>query len=388
MKNQLRSKPIQKVILLMITATTLTGAMILYRISQVKQTLQQSEITAPKIQQITALGRLEPVSEVIKVSVPMTLSKDRVEKLMVQRGDRIVKGQVIAILASSDRLTSALKEAQEQVKVAQTELAKVKAGAKSGEIAAQQAEIARLQANLQGEITTQQATSARWEAELNTASADYNRYLSLYQAGAISASELDQRRLKRETTQAQLNEIKANKQRTAETIQQEIQQAKANLEQIAEIRPVDVQAAKAQVEKAEAAVKQAQSNLAEATILAPISGRILEIHSKPGETVSDNGIAELAQTDQMEVVAEVYQTDINKIKAGQAAIITSSSFAEKISGKVHLAGLQVSQQTVSSGTPGENLDRRIVEVRIRINPEDSQRIANLTNLQVQVAIKL
>lgn len=388
MKKQLPSKPIQRVILLMITATALTGAMIVYRISQVKQTLQQSKITVPKIQQITALGRLEPVSEVIKVSVPMTLSKDRVAKLMVQRGERIQKGQVIAILASSDRLQSALKEAQEQVKITQAELAKVRAGAKSGEIAAQKAEIARLQANLQGEIATQQATSARWQAELNTASADYNRYLSLYQQGAISASDLDQRRLKRETTQAQLNEIKANKIRTAETVRQQIQQAKATLEQIAEIRPVDVQATAAQVEKAEAAVEQAQTNLAEATILAPISGRILEIHSKPGETVSDNGIAELAQTDQMEVVAEVYQTDINKIKAGQLATISSSSLAEKISGNVRLIGLQVSQQTVSSGTPGENLDRRIVEVRIRINPEDSQRIANLTNLQVQVAIKL
>lgn len=372
----------------MITATALTGAMIVYRLSQVKQTLQQSQLTVPKIQQITALGRLEPVSEVIKVSVPMTLSKDRVEKLMVQRGDRIIQGQVIAILASSDRLTSALKEAQEQVKVTQAELAKVKAGAKSGEIAAQKAEIARLQASLQGEIATQQATITRWQAEFNTASADYNRYLSLYQAGAISASELAQRRLKQETAQAQLNEVKANQKRTIDTIRQQIEQARANLEQIAEIRPVDVQAAEAQIIKAIASVKQAQANLAEATILAPISGRILEIHSKPGETVGDKGIADLAQTDQMEVVAEVYQTDINKIKAGQPATITSSSFAEKIRGNVRLIGLQVSQQTVSSGTPGENLDRRIVEVRIRINPEDSQRIANLTNLQVQASIKL
>ena len=86
----------------MMTATALTGAMMVYRISQVKQTLQQSQIAAPKIQQITALGRLESVSEVSKVSVAMTLSKDRVAKLMVQRGDRIVKGQIMAILASSD----------------------------------------------------------------------------------------------------------------------------------------------------------------------------------------------------------------------------------------------------------------------------------------------
>jgi HlyD family secretion protein len=48
----------------------------------------------------------------------------------------------------------------------------------------------------------------------------------------------------------------------------------------------------------------------------------------------------------------------------------------------------VTQQQVSSGTPGENLDRRIVEVRIRLNPEGSQKVSALTNLQVQVAIQL
>jgi HlyD family secretion protein len=43
---------------------------------------------------------------------------------------------------------------------------------------------------------------------------------------------------------------------------------------------------------------------------------------------------------------------------------------------------------VTSGEPGENLDRKVIEVRIQLNPEDSQQVANLTNLQVQVAIQL
>jgi len=81
---------------------------------------------------------------VIKVSVPATLSNDRVAKLLVQRGDRVEAGQVIAIMDSRDRLQNALLEAQAQAKVSQAELAKVKAGAKSGEIAAQAAEIVRL----------------------------------------------------------------------------------------------------------------------------------------------------------------------------------------------------------------------------------------------------
>jgi HlyD family secretion protein len=55
---------------------------------------------------------------------------------------------------------------------------------------------------------------------------------------------------------------------------------------------------------------------------------------------------------------------------------------------VYEIGLEVSQQEVFSNQPGENLDQRIVKVRIRLNPEDSQRVAGLTNLQVQVAIQL
>ncbi|NJL09955.1 MAG: HlyD family efflux transporter periplasmic adaptor subunit, partial [Calothrix sp. SM1_7_51] len=115
---------------------------------------------------------------------------------------------------------------------------------------------------------------------------------------------------------------------------------------------------------------------------------ILEIHAKPGEVVGTSGIAELGQTDQMEVVAEVYQTDIGKIRRGQQAIITSESFAGEVGGAVRLVGIQVSPQEITSGQPGENLERRVVEVRIRLNPESSQRVANLTNLQVQAAIQI
>jgi HlyD family secretion protein len=50
--------------------------------------------------------------------------------------------------------------------------------------------------------------------------------------------------------------------------------------------------------------------------------------------------------------------------------------------------LQVKQQNVFSNQPGENLDRRIIEVKIRLNPEDSEKVAGLTNLQVQTAIEL
>jgi HlyD family secretion protein len=72
---------------------------------------------------------------------------------------------------------------------------------------------------------------------------------------------------------------------------------------------------------------------------------------------------------------------------GQKAIITSQAFLGELQGTVSEIGLQVSRQNVFSNQPGENLDRRVIEVKINLNPEDSQRVAGLTNLQVQVEIQ-
>lgn len=387
--NQILSKlPNRGMIALIVTAMVSTIAIAIYGSSQLKPSRQPPETVLRQAPQIAALGRLEPVSEVIRVSAPATLSNDRIAQLLVRRGDQIQANQIIAVLGSRDRLQSALLEAQERVRVAQAELAKVRAGAKAGEIAAQAAEIARLQKELQGEIASQQAVIARWQSEVNTATGDYNRYRSLYREGATAASQLDQKYLVLTTAQAQLNEAKANQNKSIDTVREQIKQAQATLNQISEVRPVEVRSAQAEVDRAIAAVKQAEANLADVYVRAPVAGRIFEIHAKPGETVTTSGIAELGQTDQMQVVAEVYQTDIDKVRVGQRAVITGESFTGKVQGTVRLVGLQVTQQEVASGEPGENLDRRIVEVRILLNANQSQRVAHLTNSQVQVAIKL
>lgn len=394
MNLQSLSKPsTQWTLAVVVAGTALTGIIAFYGISQSNS---QSKPTSkpvgvveskPTIEEVTALGRIEPATEVIKVSVPATLTNDRVAQLLVQRGSSVKAGQVIAIMDSRDRLQNALLEAQAQVKVAQAQLAKVQAGAKSGEIAAQKAEIARLEEELKGEIATREATISRWQAEVRTANSEYDRYSSLYQEGAIAVLEVDRKRLVLETAQAQLTEAKANQNKSVDTLRQQIQQAKATLDEIAEVRPVDVQAAEAEVNKAIAAVKKAEADLAEVYIRAPIAGRILDIQAKSGEVVGEKGIAQLGQTSSMQVIAEVYQTDIGKVREGQQARIYSESFSQELRGTVRLVGLQVMQQEVTSGEPGENLDRKVIEVRIALDPQNSKRVANLTNLQVQVAIQ-
>lgn len=374
-----------------IMATAITGGIIIYGISQygqVSQTPASDSVKAkPVAPKVTALGRLEPEAEVIKLSAPLALDGDRVAKLLVTEGDRVKAGQVIAILDSRDTLQDAVQQAQEQVKVFEAKLAQVKAGAKLGEIQAQRQQISRLEAELVGEIKTQDAMIARLQAQVNNARSEYNRHHQLYREGAIAISTLDSKRLALETAQEQLNEAQATQERTNNTINAQLAEAKANLEQISEVRPVDVNAAQTEVNNAIASLNKAKTDLLQAYVRAPIDSQIIKIQTRSGEKISEEGIVELAQTDRMIAIAEVYQSDIPKVKLGQPAEITGQAFNGIIRGKVHQIGLQVSRQNVFSNQPGENLDQRVIEVKIRLNPEDSKRVAGLTNLQVQTAIR-
>jgi HlyD family secretion protein len=160
------------------------------------------------------------------------------------------------------------------------------------------------------------------------------------------------------------------------------------LTQIAEVRPVDVQAAQAEVNSAIAAVKRAQADLELAYVKAPIDGQILKIHTSPGEVVKTDGIADLGQTDQMYVVAEVYENDVSKVHLGQPAHITSSSFSDELPGTVDEVGLQVRKKDVLNTDPVADIDSRVVEVKIRLDDSATQKVAGLTNAQVKVAITL
>lgn len=375
----------------LIAATIASGAIVYYGFSQLAPT-KPAELSTQSAQntvkQVMALGRLEPEGEVLQLSATTALETDRVAKLFVQLSDRVQPGQVIAILDAYDRLERSLAEARQQVKVAQMELAQVKAGAKSGEIAAQEAEILRLRAELEGETRQQRATLVRLKAEASNASAELNRYQMLYREGAISVSQFDQRRLTSSATQAQVDEAQQNRSRTIATLQAQIQAAAATRNRIAEVRPVDVQTAQSKVQQAIAAAARAEVELQQAYIRAPIAGQVLKIHAYPGEKVDSKGIVELGQTQHMMAIAEVYQTDISKIRVGQTATVTSQAFSGELKGTVTQVGNQVNRQIITSGQPGENLDRRVIEVKVRLTPQASQQVANLTNLQVEVAIQI
>ena len=525
-------------IAILVVAAIATGGISLYTLSNARYQKQQREISeqstseVPQITAVSALGRLEPQGEVITVSAPGSIEGERLEELLVDEGDKVVKDRAIAILDSRDLRQAAVNVAQQQVRIAQARLAQVRAGAKGGDIAAreaaiarleaelprdievqgatierldaqlrgdiaaqqatierldaqlrgdiaaQQATIERLKAQLQGDIAAQQATIERLEAErrgqldsqkatldrleaqLKNAEVEYRRHEQLYIDGAISASLFDSRRLEAETAREQLREARATLAETDATSreqiqeavvtldrikgtgeavrkeaestlnqiratgreqlqearvtmerikgtgsairveaqatlsriratgQEQIQEARSVLESVSEVRNVDVRLAQTEVEQAIAALVQAQVELERAYVKSPIDGQVLKINTRSGEAISSDGIVEIGRTDRMYVVAEIYETDIGQVRVGQRANITADAFEGELQGIVEQIGLQIGKKDILDTDPAADVDARVVEVKIRLDKADSEKVSGLTNLQVEVKITI
>jgi HlyD family secretion protein len=365
-----------------------------YVFSQRSLTLAQAPTPTPSIAPVTsvvALGRIEPKGEIIRLSVA-NAQDSRVEQLLVRAGDRVEAGQVIAMLQGLDRRQAALTAAEQNVAIAQARLAQVQSGdAKTSELAAQQANIGRLEAQLRAETTEREAAIARVQIDLLNAETTYERYQKLYQSGATSLAEMETAQKNLEAVRTQLTIAQAQLDNTTSTLQRQIQQEQYQLSNLSEVRPADVQVAQAELNYALTQVEKAKAELDDLYVRAPIAGQILKINTRIGEQVNLNeGIVELGQTDQMYAIAEVYETDISKIQIGQSATIVSENggFPGAVYGSVEQIGLQIGKNNILDSDPAATQDARVVEVRIRINPEDTLTVAGLSNMQVRVRIDL
>ena len=371
---------------------SLGGGMAYFYIAQTKtKTIDPQPITKLAPIAVTALGRLEPEGEVIKLSVA-NAQDSRVNKLLVEEGDRVKAQQLIATLQGLDQKQAELAEAKQNIAVYRAKLAQITAGeAKLAEIEAQKANIARLQAQLRTENLEREAEIADAQAELRNVEINYNRYQTLYQEGAVSQSALDDRQESYERAQARLNQARARLENTISTLQEQIAQEQAMLNKLREVRPVDLAEAQAEVDYAIAQVKRIESELEDYYVRVPIEGQILKINTLVGEQVdTSQGIVELGRTSQMYAIAEVYETDVSKVKVGQKATIVSEhgGFEGELQGTVDHIGLQIKKQDVLESDPAADKDARVVEVKVRLDPQDSDRVAGLTNLQVRVRINL
>jgi HlyD family secretion protein len=172
-----------------------------------------------------------------------------------------------------------------------------------------------LQAQLkstQASLHTEQARLEATRAEYINATADWERLDSLYASKDVSKAELDTATARRSAAQANLKASEHN------------------------------------VEGAQARVDQANENLGYTMIYSPIDGRVTTLNAEVGEivvtgTMNNAGtvILEIADLTEMLVRAEVDETDIAEVVAGQHVRINISAFPERsYEGTVELVSLQ------------------------------------------------
>lgn len=299
---------------------------------------------------VGALGRLEPGWKVYRIAPSTGADGTRVERLMIDEGGLVKRGEVLAVLDTAARRQAAVEEARAQVAVSQSRLDQVRAGAKPEELAAQEALIVKHRAA----VEHGRANLARGEA------------LRLKQT--LSQEDYDARRLEFASNAALL------------------EQAEKTLAALRSIRPEDVAVMTAELRKSEAGLARAQAEFDAARIVAPISGRILKIHAREGERIGEQGLLEIGDTDEMHAVAEVYERDAPAIQVGDPARVTVQSLAEELSGEVIHVGWLIGRQEVFNNDPIRDTDARVVEVRIRLDREASARVARLSYARVEVFI--
>lgn len=340
--------------------------------------------TAPR--RVSALGRIEPETKIRKVSVSSSLSGDRIQEILVQENQWVKKGQPLAILNSYGSLKASLQEADELVALQRDKLAQVKAGAKEGEIRAQAYKVESLERELAGEKLSQDQSVASKRSKMQEARTEAQRYDMLFRNGGASELQRDRYRTRAETTQAELNEAVESRATTLRKLESDIASARQTLAQIKEVRPVDVAAAESELRKAVAARDRARQEFDFATVRAPQDGRILKIVARPGDKVGDDGLLEMADTSQMIVTAEVYQTDMAQIRQGLGATIRADGIEGSLRGTVYQLIPQVQRQSIFAGEPGENQDQRVFEVKLKLDPKvlKDSRIGYASNLQVNV----
>jgi HlyD family secretion protein len=305
---------------------------------------------APTAGSIGCLGRIEPKDGVIRVAAPYFESRPAlVRELLVKEGDWVKNGQPLAILDGKPKLEAGAAQADAQVLVARRKLEQVNAGAKPADIAAQKAEI------------------SRWESVLENVRKEYQRYETLYATHDVSGADLDGKRMSLETT------VRA------------IDQAKSKLRSLEEVRQTDVATAESELQVAVAESQRAHASLAAAMVRAPIDGQVLKIETHPGEEVGPQGLLKMGRTDQMYVVAEVYETDIGRVKVGAPAVVTSDLFSGTLQGKVERIEKEISKGEVLPSDTVAYADSRVVKVKVLLS--DPGTVVGLINGKVSVLIQ-
>ena len=289
--------------------------------------------------------RLSGNVEVTDVDVSFKVP-GRVKTRLVDEGMPVVAGQVVATLDSEDlEREVGLKEAE--VAAARAALAELLAGSRRQEIARAEADTAQARARLDElasgsrpqEIEAARAAVARAEAEADRQARDYERIAALYARDAVARREFESAKAASDVAQARLKEANENLLLVREGPRREqVAQARAGLDRSLESlslvkegpRAETIAQARAHVRQAEEAAALARGRLSYATVRSPLAGIVLSKNVEPGDYVSPGTpVVTVGDLRNAWVRAYVGETDLGRVKAGQAVSVTNDTYPGK-----------------------------------------------------------
>ena len=291
------------------------------------ETTSPADGTTP--QNVSALGRLEPQYGVMRISAastPDAVSGAILAELYVEVGEDIEAGQLLAVTDTASVLEAKVAELETELALAQQEAA---AASSSADATCVRAGVLRREADRLSRLLSQKLAA---EEQADRAS------------GAAQASAAD-------CTAAQ------SAARVAES----------------------------GIEVAKARLRRQLAELERAHVRAPVDARVLAINVRPGEQIMLEGILEIGRVDHMYAIAEVYETDVARLRAGQVATVTSPALPETLTGRIERIRPLVRKQGEIDTDPAARKDARIIEVEVLL--DSSANAAGLTNLQVDIVFE-
>lgn len=335
----------------------------------------------PEPTTVRALGRLEPAGGVRAISVPLG---DRVRQVLVEEGERVQEGQQLALLESYPDRQAELALVQSQRDEARARLAAITAnGTKQLEEAAVRIQQLRDLRPFDSALLAEKVKLAEEQAKITFARLVHLKALDLIPGHDIMQQELLVAQAHTDLAVARTLEEKARKAYTLDL------QA-AQLQRDVLEKTLDRASKEIPLQSLEASVRLAEERLERTTVRAPSAGVILKIVTRPGEVVGVQPLLRMGDTRNMLAIAEVYETDCQRLRPGQRAFIRSkalpASETAPLTGVVEHIGSMVARNALLDVNPAEDADRRVIEVKIRL--DDSTVASRYVNLQVHVSIAL
>lgn len=221
-------------------------------------------------------------------------------QLNIEEGRRVKKGDVLAVLESTDYAAD-YERAKAAARLAREKLRELENGNRPEEI-------------LQAEAELREA-----EALLPQLEAEYQRTLELRKKNSATQQELERAESQ---YRAQVQRIERLKQAW------KLMQLGPRVERI--------EVARADLAQAEAEVLKAEWRLGNCTIRAPISGTILKKNAEEGNIVNPvafNGsfsLCEMADLSDLEVDLNIQERDLARVRVGQKCRVRAEAFPERV----------------------------------------------------------